>query len=382
MIERPKILSAIVVPTGGWAFVIDLSKTTDYDTAVTATLPAGTYYLSDDHSSSDLLDALCKVLTTAIQATGSPFSSSLAYGWLDAAHKVNLAFPGGWGGSATKIKISWSNTNPSLVLALGGPSASGGGTGIDATMTAADTTYTCPYPHAYGWYADGDGWLKMMPLADIASMQVLQARSLGGLVRSQQISSILYDSNIAIELIPNVNMLSFGNLYGYDPPYPAVRNQPLECLWYDIVGGKQFRIYRNYSTSSARNNGGFTANGGSSSSLTNSAGSIWTTSQWVGFGALGSVVFPLAYGGGNLSYPAQPAITANTASSLTVGLLPGSPDIYNAVSAGWVFVPQAYQTYVIDASEKGDTVPKFAPVEVPNLDQFNISIPLMRYVAP
>ena len=58
MIERPKILSAIVVPTGGWAFVIDLSKTTDYDTAVTATLPAGTYYLSDAHRSSELRDAL------------------------------------------------------------------------------------------------------------------------------------------------------------------------------------------------------------------------------------------------------------------------------------------------------------------------------------
>jgi hypothetical protein len=63
MSERPKILTAVTVPTGGWDLKIYFSVAGAYDTDVTVTIPAGTYFLADDGQDDDFI----RVLNTEIQ---------------------------------------------------------------------------------------------------------------------------------------------------------------------------------------------------------------------------------------------------------------------------------------------------------------------------
>ena len=79
-IPRPKILSVFTVPTGGWNFVVYVSKSSQYDTKLTMTIPAGDYFMSgDNQDDDDFLYQIEKLTQAAI--TACAFSQPTAGHW-------------------------------------------------------------------------------------------------------------------------------------------------------------------------------------------------------------------------------------------------------------------------------------------------------------
>src|SRR3990167_8625070 len=134
-IPRPKILTAITIPTGGWVFKIYASVATQYDTAVTATIAAGTYYMANDGQSDDFLMELQDKLNTAVAASAVGADGHVVF-WIDPDnHKVKIGFDGDHyqGATPQDIKLAWTEEDGSdiaKVLGVDDPA--------DDTATAAD----------------------------------------------------------------------------------------------------------------------------------------------------------------------------------------------------------------------------------------------------
>ena len=386
MIERPKLLSVITVPAGGWLFRVQLSDAGAYDHTANATLAAGDYYLSGDGASTDLLCELCTKATAAIRALGAPFATGFVYSWIDPTHKVNLYFVQCSAAAAARpIKIVWTACAAGLALALGFDTAA------DDVLNAVPLSKQADYHHAYGWYCDEDGCLASKPLVDTISAQMQQARSLGGVVRTQRMSSWLHDSNFNLEFLTNTKTFSDETVYGSLPPYPRNRNEAFECLWYEIAGGKQFRFYRNYSAVSTPSSFSDSAVRCEARCISTGSGGgyEWVSPDFVNdqfngghiVGMIWSIV-DAVLAGNSLGVPYTSIINdvihsfAGANCALGVNIPPGLAVGFLWGNHGLLY--PCHQTYVIDVNQSG----KFEPQEITGLDRFNISFKMMRYVAP
>jgi hypothetical protein len=369
-VERPKILSEIVFPA---AVTIKMYfyNASAYDTPVTAQVPAGTYFMANDNQDDDLIMVLSGVLTTAIRANGGNFAAMYAFGWINSDHKfclqiANLAAASG----NNNIKLAWSESTASLRTALGVGSS-------DEVIAAASgsASYTAPYHHAYGWYADEDGYLREKPIVDRVSAQVIQARSLGGIVKTQQMSSLLYDSSLSLYAMTEAKTHSDGTAYGSDPPYPYARNVAFECMWQEMIQGKRFRVYRNHATAADRRDYAGTWSSSTDTTVTATT-STWTVNQFAGM-----VFRGVSFSGFDITGPVVAAILSNTASVLTFhnalinGAVVGMG--YPITPALFAIIDGRYKTYVLDASS-GQA---WAPEEIPGINRYSVTIPLFRYEA-
>jgi hypothetical protein len=373
MIERPKLLSVITIPSGGWLFRVQLSDAGAYDHTANATLAAGDYYLSGDGDSTDLLCELCTKSTAAIRALGAPFASGYVYAWIDTSHKVNLHFVACSAAAAARpIKIVWTASAANLALALGFDATA------DDVLDATPLTKQADWHHAYGWYCDTDGNLQNKPIVDAISCKSVQARSLGGVVRTQRMSEFLRDSSASLYMLTNAKTFSDGTAYGSTPPYPRSKNEPFECLWYEIAGGKQFRFYRNYSAElvrcEARAVGGGDGGGYEIISPVPAAVDQWNSGHVL---AESLTLTDAVLGANTRTAPFLSIVDDTLANGVDPNLPPGLADGFlNAEPVGLLY--PCHQTYVLNAADSNT----FAPEEIPGIDRFNIDFKMMRYSAP
>lgn len=388
-LEMPKILSVIIVPSGGW----DIAITLDYGgaaVAVTATVPEGRYFMAWDGQDDDFLWKLCDVLTTAIRAATGDYDNAYVRARIGDDHKVRLIFFGDFAlGDAASvlpmdpIRIRWTAGDSDLAKALGADHTADETVPSPSDPDTYAMVWTAPYQHAYGWYADEEGLLKFKPLLDVPSAKVLQERSLSGLVKTQQISETLYDSAFELYAVREATMLSNGKGYNETPSYPYERNAPLECWFYEAVQGKEFRFYRNeqlFDTSTSGN--GFTqpeyfdealdADSATPGTTITDAAKAWQVDRWAG--CLVHLPSPAPLKTLGVPDALRNYIVSNTATVLTID---NAWHAYPEYGDTRFFIADGrYGTYVLDVKRMS----RFDPTEINGVSRFNITVPLLRYV--
>jgi hypothetical protein len=364
-IPRPKILSVITVPTGGWSFKFYYSVSTQYDTNKTATIAAGDYFMGFDAQSDDLLFAL----ETAIEAALASATKNVLIDISPTTHKVKIAFTSTdfAGGVKNNVKLAWTESTAGLCQALGFSNAA------DDTSTGTDNPhFTADYHHGYGWYADEDGLLNDLLVEDITSPQIVRARAINGGIDSQYIGA-WYDNALSLQFLSRAKTFSRQQDYGGSSIYPYERNEGLECWFRQAMLGKRFRVYRNGNIDTTRSNDRGTATSDTTTVVTHSTKSWGTDPQrWAGC-LLYKPNFCTDGGTTTKAY----YISSNTATTLTVAnAAPAGCDVLGYVDLTYHLFDITYQTYVL-----GLGVDKFDPKEIPAIDRYNFKVPLSRYVA-
>lgn len=369
MIPQPKILTRIDVPAGGWLFRIKASVAAPFDTTINATIAAGSYYLAWDTTADDLLYEIQAKMQTAITAAGI---TGYVYAWIDASHKVHLGFVGSGFQGATKrqVRLDWPASAVDLAKALGFDH-----TAVDDLTAADNPTTTADYHHAYGWYADEDGILKGAPPEDWNEASVVSSMSQAGLQKGALMGERFF-SSLELYGMARAKTWSGGKGYGEAPTHPYARNEGLECWWRAARAGQPFRVYHDGQivTSAAKAaDYGTTMTTASSTGFTMGLRSWQTEPQrWAG-----RILSKAVYGPSNLNAPCRWRVTSNTATAIVVNAHPSAIGL-NFNTSAWTLLDQPFQTYQIELEKMRE----FKPEEIPAIDEYMITIPLTRYVAP
>lgn len=372
-IWQPKILTAVTVPSGGWDLDFIISDAATLDTSLTATIPAGTYFVAGDNQSDDLLFQVMEQMRAAILA-GPGASNRFIYCGFDydtKPYKVKFWFNGSLfvdsAGHENDVELTWTTSHTDLAAALGFK------TDADDQDTGTDNpTFTADYPHAWGWYATEDGQLEELPVEDRNEVEFAQATTFAGQVKTVQYAE-RYKSEMVLSYLTRAQTHSRGVAYGAVPVYPYNYNEPLECWWEAAKGGTRFRVYRTerYGSDSPTEIG---INDAASSSVLRDSGKSWD-------------VDPQSYKGMVVDFETNP--TNGTADarfyiSSHTAIILNSPNP-NPTDSSWdpgasktIYIqPNTYETYVVDLARMRE----WAPEELGQIDKYRVTIPLKRYVA-
>lgn len=369
MIPRPKILTRIDVPTGGWLFRVKASVAAPFDTTVDATVATGPYYLAWDCTVTDLLFELMTRVNTAL--TGAGITGKMI-AWIDSAHKVKFSFEGTGFQGATKrqVRLDWPAGAADLAKALGYDYSS-----VDDYTAADNPVTTADYHHAHGWYADEDGVLKGAPPEDWNEASVTVAMSHAGLQKGALMGERFF-SSLELYGMSRGKTWSGGKAYGEAPTHPYARNEGLECWWRAARAGQPFRVYHDGQIVSAPANAadyGTTMSTNSTTGFTR-ADRAWSIEplRWAG-----RILHVPAYGPAPNSSPGRWKVGLNTATGISVTAHPAGYAV-GAYSTVWALLDQPYQNYQIDLEKMRE----FKPEEIPAIDEYMITIPLTRHVNP
>lgn len=370
-IVRPKILTAVTVPTGGWDIKVYFSAAGAYDTPKVCTVPAGTYFLADDGQDDDLIYQLNVALQAGITSAG--FANAYSFVWIDpTTHKVHIQFGGAYFvGADSDVKLAWTESDSGLYQALGFDGSA------DDANTADKPEFAADWQHAYGWYADEDGQLEHMPIQDTNIVVAWQATALTGRTKSQLVgdrnTSYLKLAFLERCFSGRAKVFSGGVAYGAAPVYPYERNQPLECWWLEARRGTRFRVYASaYRIAANTIYSGNVAIVDADECTINAT--LDTDPQELAGCLLAFHDLTQALG---ITAHETFYINSHTVDTLTVANAHPSGYAFSEDDPVYIF-RHPYQTYVIDLEQ----MTRFEPMQLGDgLDRFNISIPLKRYVA-
>jgi hypothetical protein len=378
-IDRPKILTAIVIPTGGWTLTINYSTVANgqFGDPVTATMAAGTYFLSWDGRSDDFLWELANKVNVALDAAALADWVGRSEGmclWLDSDHKVNLAFVGSWftdfGAAHSDVQIDWTATDGASIGGVLGYDTSAT---LDLTGNSPPETAIADWQHAYGWYADDDGMLESLGIEPRDSPSFMQSFAPSGHSRAQYIGSRL-ENELHLNFIPRLKTWSREVSYTSAAVYPYARNVPLECWWRAVRDGTRFRVYRSNTIDYTKANESFAPTADTATTITGGAESFnIDPDQWAG-----KLLITPAYetDSDSADIPMRHYVDAHTATVLTVNQqAEPQHDVGNSESDVCYLFEQPYETYVVDLRAMGG----FNPTELPDIDKFELRVPLVRY---
>ena len=373
-IPRPKILTVVTVPTGGYDIRVYITDSSAFDTAVTAAIPAGDYYVAWDYQDDDFLFVFCNVINVAVATAGSGFGygggAGVLVGEMDSANKVKL-YAGAISGHADRMRIDWAYQDGATVAAI---------LGFNPATTPLDITDTYPtrtgtWQHAYGWYADEDGSLSDDAREDVEMVNALQSFAPSGESKTIYIDST-YSNRLGLMYVKRERMLSAGQGYTDASVDPYERNVPLQCWFARAKLGDRFRVYRyNQTGMDVAVLAGSTSGFGTNVTPADTAKSLDIDPQEVK-GHLFVQGFVVGYAGSS-SVTIRATIESHTATVMTI------PNNINGITADddksetYRVIQGRYQTYVLDLNKMRE----FAPTEHDAIDRFSITLPLRRYVS-
>lgn len=369
-IVRPKILSVVTVPSGGWDLDFTVSVAGSLDTPLTATIPAGNYFISWDAQSDDLLHAVTTQIRAAIVA-GPGGTNRFPYVGLNTAQKVVFFFGGSnfTGAPKQDVALNWTTSAAGLASALGvNASADDTSTGVN------NPSFTMDYQHAYAWYSTEDGQLESIQREDINENLAEQAVTYGGQVKTVRYAD-RYTNTLKLNWVAHTSMWSGGVQYG-SASYPYTYNVPLECWWYEARQGKRFRVYRNDTLTYGAAGSRFLEKGTNevaSTTQLQDSGKTWPQNpqQYTGQ----HVLFYHQVNSGGIM--ARARISSHTGTVLTLPTSAGGTTWDETSGEGFTITEGKYGTYVLDHEKMS----MFEPNEIPNIDRYGIEIPMRKYVA-
>jgi len=364
-IPRPKLLSVLTVPAGGWDLRLEITDAGQFDTDVDITIPAGDYFMSADNQSDDFLRAIMLAAYTDLDALAAGggkdnYNGSDANGkpllTIDSSHKVKIEV-----GNGEEMRIDWTVFDGASIAAVLGFSS--------AAALDLDSGVTGGYQHAYGWYADEDGLLISDLAEDAAVLHATQSVAPAGPVTTQYIAT-RYRNMIRLQFLPRLKTWSRGVGYATASVDPYARNVPLECWWSEASQGRRFRYYRDSKIGTAVAEVIGTPTGADTTTLTDTGRSFTTDPQEHAGKILQTESFT------TLGEPMRFYISSHTATVITVANSVHNTAL-NIGSGTFEIFDQRYGTYVLNTTGMGE----FSPAELPRIDKYDIDIPVRKSVA-
>lgn len=368
-IVRPKILPLVTIPTGGYDINFKISVAASLDTSLTATITAGDYFMAWDGYTDDLVYEIAGAIQLAITTAGHG-TGRRCHCYIDSDHKLNIRFYGsayvssvGW---ENDVEITWATSDTGIVEICGSDGTTWSSTNTDHPYWTGD------YQHGYAWYASEDHVLSDLMPYDSEIARIAQTTALDGTTKTVLWGS-RYVNNLSLQNVKHVDMWSNGSAYGESVSYGLERNRGLECWWRLARQGTRFRLYRNDSV--LVDAAGAVAAGVNSTTDTDSlryTSGNWTDDEWIGMAALW-------YRGASTvtGMPGRFRIDDNDNEYiLAESSLPGGGTVDESASQQFFIKDLRFQTYILNTEEMS----QFNPIEVPNIDRYDIEIPLKRYV--
>lgn len=366
-VPQPKILTAIIVPDGGWSTRIQISDATPFDTNINFTIAAGTYYMAWDHQSDDFLHAFCTAFSAAAATAG--FATAVMSGYMTSAHKVGLAFHGAHftGSNDRQVKIVWTNGNgPSIAAILGFD-----GSADDSSTGTAYPHFTGDYQHSHAWYADADGRCEELLVEDINEVTSLQSVAHSGKVVTQFISG-RFKNMLKLRWLPVEKTFSRGISYTVAPVYPYTRNNGLECWWRTAREGRPFRVYWDGCSIDTARGVKYVETSGTTTTVTISGVTLQTDPmRWSE-----RLLYIPVWNANGTSFPERFYVTSHTGTVFTVPNADSSGLALGANDDEVHLFEQRYRPYVLDLEQ----MQEFAPREAARHGLYDIDIPLRLYV--
>lgn len=373
MLLRPKILTEFTLAAAK-TFTMYIDDAGSFDKKVQATIAAGTYFVAWDMQADDFVwevmdacyDAL--VASAVVAYSGTDSDGKLLLG-IDSNGKVNMAV-----GNDVDMRIAWTEDDTAEI---------GDILGFDTTADLDITSgalKTADWQHAYGWYATGDGWLAGMGVEDANASEAIQVNSLGGVIFTQYLDDH-YRNQLSLQGVPRSATWSNGVSYATASTYPYERNVPLECWWKEAREGKRFRVYLDGYLHSSTNDvamravRGDVVSAGTTTTLTATGTLDDDPQEHAGMLAVIPGFLPASQATFDAAIPYQRFhISSHTTSVYTLpnALLNVQTDD-NATT--YYVTDQRYRTYVVDLNQMRE----FNPAELPNIEQYDITIPLRKY---
>ncbi|HDL48440.1 MAG TPA: hypothetical protein ENH33_00555 [Actinobacteria bacterium] len=182
----------------------------------------------------------------------------------------------------------------------------------------------------------------------------------------------LFDNEIQLRWLERADTYSDGIGYTTAPSDPYERNRALECWWREARTGVPFAVYRDSTidTTKAEEPGTFTIATGTTTGIPVVGKAFVIDPQE----HKDKLIYVATWATG---YPQRFFVTSHTAGTITI---PNS--LHNEKAGGtdgssvYVF-NQRYQTYVLNT----ESMATFAPTEMPEIDKYELTVPLFRYVA-
>jgi hypothetical protein len=169
-------------------------------------------------------------------------------------------------------------------------------------------------------------------------------------------------------------MFSRGRQYGEAPVHPYERNAGLECWWYEAIGGRAFRVYRNgraeHGTDYSRAYDRGSMSGATPTVLTDAA-RAWGTEPQRHAGQL-LLIESFSDDGDK---PLRLHITSNTATTITTYGEACGRDLDNDGTLYSVY-EGIYKTRVLDIQRMSE----MTTTEIEAINRYHIEIPMLRYV--
>lgn len=374
MIPRGRICTRVTVPTGGWAWDIDISTGGgSLNTNLTGTIAAGDYFITGDNQSDDLMYALQNSIQTAIDAGPGGSSRNLIADIDPITHKVEIRFDGlAFNSPNEEVRLNLASWDADLCAALG----------FDTSNVTINGTnqpvFTADWHVGYNWYADEDSQTKDIRVVDTPMTFSLQSTSISGKVKTQffgdKFTNELEFQSLERNEQGRTKVFSDGKGYGEAPVHPYNRNEPLECWWHEAKKGIEFRVYRSAQLDITKANDRGTGSVTTTTTLTDSA-KAWSVEpfRWVGLLLHWPGYYENNDGGVGQSF----YVSANTATQITVPNAHPSGLPLDVQGDPYYLFDHRYETYVLDV----DGMSRFRPRERRQTDRYDISIPLKRYIA-
>ena len=377
-IPRPKILTRVTVPTGGWAWDIDISKAAQYDTSLQGTIAAGDYFVSGDNQADDLLYALQTSVQAAITAASVSGTFIACIDEETTSHKVRFGFFGSGFVDATgdnDVRLNRSAWATGLCAALGMTTA-------DEASTATDNPFfTASWHHGYGFYCDEDGQGQLVnPVGRLLTSTGQGVAPMTGHVKSIYYGD-RYTNALTLQFLERyeqgrTKVFSDGIGYGAAPIHPYNRNEPLECWFMEAMQGIEFRVYNNARIDRTVANDTGSRTGVGAQTLTDAAKS-WAVEP---FRWKGAILYTQRYFE-SASYDVLPQsfyVSSHTGTVLTVPTShPSGGGPASQSYLDYYLFDHQYGTYVLDISGMAE----FNPTEHKAIDRWDLTIPLLRYEA-
>ncbi len=364
----PKILSAIVWDSSKQLrLVAKAAQGGAFDTAVDITIPAGTYYIAADNQTDDLLYQIMSLAYAGLELTSiAEYDNGTAAGkpflGINSDGKVTISIGGG-----IDLRFAWGSLDGATIGAILGFTTSGN---LDITSG----TSTANYQSAYAWYAGTEPIGVEHGLEDVSVADAPQAMSTSGATRTTFLDE-RFRNYLALRAVPQLRMWSGGVGYTGTPRDPYARNVPLECWWEHARTGEPFRVYLDGTFPSASefasvaDLAGTIAAASTTTTLTDSGKSLSTEPQT----HAGKVLHVVDFGpdGQDVRF----YISSHSATVYTVPNALHNTQ-FDANATAYYVLGQRYRTYVVDLN----SMREFAPDELPNILEYDITIPLLKYV--
>jgi len=361
---RPKILTRVTIPSGGWDLRVSIDNAGAYDQDIDVTLAAGDYYVSFDGQSDDFVHELTSKVYTGFTTSGraaydsTDLTGKLVLSFTDTGKVVAIADGG------VDIRIDWTVLDgASIADVLGFDSAT------TTDLSTGTPTIEGTWQHAYGWYADEDGMIQSDVVEDIDRPITLQSRSVSGKVITYNVASH-FDNVMQLRFMTRTKTWSRAIGYTTAPVWPYKKNQALECWWVSAKTGTPFRFYRDGSMNSTAFNETGTATAGDATTLTDS-NKAFDIDPFIHKGK----IIQMDTWASPALYPQRWHVASHTATVLTVSNSKHN-NALNDLTSVYKILNQPYGTYVLDTSRTA----AYAPVEVPIIDRYHFRLAVKRFV--